>query len=283
MKLVSFELGGKPGIGVAVGGGLRGLQYDAPGYPGSLDGLLASGADLSAVGKALSAAPEFDAGAARFLPPVSRPSKILCVGLNYRAHSAETGLGAPDYPAIFARFPNTLVGHGQPLLVPAESAQLDFEAELAVVIGRRCRRVAKRDALGCVAGYSAFNDASVRDYQMKTSQWTMGKNFDATGGFGPWLVTPDELPPGGDGLRVKTRLNGRVEQDGTTADMVFKVAELIALLSAAMTLEPGDVIATGTPSGVGYSRKPPLFMKAGDVCEVEVEGVGVLRNPIAAG
>ncbi|PKL23926.1 MAG: hypothetical protein CVV47_11695 [Spirochaetae bacterium HGW-Spirochaetae-3] len=283
MRLSIYERDGKPGIGLWTGIELRGLEAGSAGYPGDLDELLASGADLGSVARVLAAAPIIDAGAVRFLPPVRRPSKIVCVGLNYRAHSAEIGFKAPDYPSFFARFPSSLVGHGSPIRRPAVSEQLDYEGEMVAVIGRRCRRAPVGQALEFVVGYSIFNEASIRDYQMRTSQWTIGKNFDATGGFGPCLVSPDELPPGGSGLRVRTRLNDTVVQDGNTADMVFGVAELIALLSEAMTLEPGDVIVTGTPSGVGMSRTPPLYMKPGDVCEVEIEGIGMLRNPIAAG
>lgn len=282
MKLTSYELGGKPGLGVWLATELRGFEAGAAGYPGSLDELLVSGADLHAVGTMLLKAPLVDQGAIRYLPPVRNPSKILCVGLNYRAHSKETGLGEPDYPTMFARFPSTLAGHGQALIKPVLSDQFDYEAELVAVIGRRCRKAGKAEALSYVAGYSIFNDASLRDYQMRTTQWTMGKNFDATGGFGPWLATPDELPPGGDGLRIMTRLNGQTLQDGNTADMVFKVADLVMHMSAVMTLEPGDLIVTGTPSGVGYSRKPPIFMKPGDVCEIEIEKLGTLRNPVMA-
>jgi 2-keto-4-pentenoate hydratase/2-oxohepta-3-ene-1,7-dioic acid hydratase in catechol pathway len=167
--------------------------------------------------------------------------------------------------------------------VPKASAMLDYEAELAVIIGKRGRNVPKEKALSLVGGYACFNDGSVRDYQMKTSQFTMGKNFDGTGGFGPDVVTPDELPAGAHGLKIKCRLNGKVLQDGTTADLVFDVASLIAELSTVMTLEPGDVIITGTPAGVGFTRNPKIFMKPGDVCEVEIEKIGVLRNKIVAG
>jgi len=282
MRLSTYELHGKAGIGAWSDGALHGLEAGASGYPGSLDELLASGADLAAVGTGLCLAPLVDPGAVRFMPPVRRPSKIVCVGLNYRAHSAETGFGAPDYPAIFARFPSCLVGHGESIVRPAVSDRLDYEAELVAVIGRRCRRATAADALSFVAGYSVFNEASIRDYQLRTSQWTIGKNFDGTGAFGPALVTPDELPAGAVGLAIRTRLNGVVVQDGNTADMVFGVAALVSILSEVMTLEPGDVIVTGTPAGVGMSREPPLYMRPGDVCEVEIEGVGVLRNPIAA-
>lgn len=283
MKFASYERNGSLGIGVWIGDELHGLERGAGGYPGSLDELLAAGSDLAAAAQVLAAAPVVDAWGIRFLPPVRRPSKILCVGLNYKAHSAETGLGEPDYPAVFARFASTLVGHGGAIVKPGISDQLDYEGELVAVIGRTCKRADRAGALASVAGYSIFNEASIRDYQMRTSQWTMGKNFDATGGFGPSLVTPDELPPGGDGLRVVTRLNGVVMQDGNTADMVFKVADLVSILSQVMTLEPGDIIVTGTPSGVGFSRKPPVFMKPGDSCEVEIERIGTLRNTIVAG
>lgn len=283
MKITRYERNGSAGTGVWIDRELHGLEQGAAGFPGSIDELLAAGADLQAVGRRLAVAPAVDIDAVGFLPPVQRPSKILCVGLNYKAHSAETGLGEPDYPAIFARFASTLVGHGGAIQRPPVSLQLDYEGELVAIIGRRCKRVGTDAALEYVAGYSIFNEASIRDYQMRTSQWTMGKNFDASGGFGPALVTPEELPPGGDGLRVVTRLNGIVMQDGNTADMVFKVADLVSILSQVMTLEPGDIIVTGTPSGVGFSRKPPIFMKPGDVCEVEIEKIGTLRNPVVAG
>ena len=178
------------------------------------------------------------------------------------------------------RGPGSLVAHGAPIVRPRVSEKLDYEAELAVVIGRRARHLSAANALDAVAGYSAFNDASVRDYQRKTSQWTIGKNFDGTGAFGPWLVTPDELPPGAAGLSIRSRLNGRVMQDANTRDFLWNVVEALVLITECMTLEPGDVIATGTPAGVGHARKPPVWMKAGDVCEIEIEGVGVLANPI---
>ena len=283
MRFSCYERNGTAGIGIWQGDELRGLYAGAAGYPGSLDELLGAGADLQATGKALQVAPVVNQAAIHFLPLLQHPSKILCIGLNYRAHSVETGLGAPDYPAVFARFPSCLIGHGSPLVKPPVSDQLDYEAELVAVIGRRCKGVTVAAALEYVAGYSMFNEASIRDYQLRTSQWTIGKNFDGTGAFGPALVTPDELPPGASGLGIRTRLNGKLVQDGTTADMVFGVASLVSILSEVMTLEPGDIIVTGTPAGVGMSRKPPLYMKAGDVCEVEIDGIGTLRNPVVAG
>lgn len=283
MRFSCYERNGTVGIGIWQGDELRGLEAGQRAYPGNLDELLATGADLQAIGTGLSAAPVVDTATIRFLPPLRRPSKILCIGLNYRAHSVETGLGAPDYPAVFARFPSCLIGHGSPLVKPVVSDQLDYEAELVAVIGQRCKGIKIASALDYVAGYSLFNEASIRDYQLRTSQWTIGKNFDGTGAFGPALVTPDELPPGATGLGIRTRLNGQLVQDGNTADMVFGVASLVSILSEVMTLEPGDIIVTGTPSGVGMSRKPQLFMKAGDVCEVEIDRIGTLRNPVVAG
>ena len=215
------------------------------------------------------------------LPPVSQPGKVICIGLNYVDHAKEGGNPIPDYPAVFLRATTSLVGPGQPILRPPVSEKLDYEAELAVIIGKPALRVREADALAHVAGYSCFNDGSLRDYQRKSTQWTMGKNFDATGAFGPELVTPDELPEGAHDLRIATRLNGRTLQDGNTRDMIFSVARTVAILSEVMTLEPGDVIITGTPAGVGYPRKPPIFMRRGDTCEIEIEGIGVLSNPIA--
>jgi acylpyruvate hydrolase len=217
----------------------------------------------------------------KLLPPVPRPGKVICIGLNYRAHAIEGRNPIPDYPAVFIRCNTSLAAPGAPLIYPECSDKLDYEAELAVVVGKRATAVHAADALDYVAGYSCFNDGSVRDYQRKSTQWTMGKNFDGTGGFGPDLVTPDELPTGASGLRLVARLNGEVMQDSNTSDMIFDVATLIATLSEGMTLEPGDVIATGTPSGVGYARTPPVFMKPGDVIEIDIERIGVLTNTIA--
>ena len=215
------------------------------------------------------------------LCPVPRPGKIICIGLNYRAHAIEGGNAIPDYPAVFMRGPTSLLSPGGAMIYPECSDKLDYEAELAVITGKTATNVSVADALGFVAGYSCFNDGSVRDYQRKSTQWTMGKNFDGTGGFGPDLVTSDELPAGASGLRLVARLNGEIMQDSNTADMIFNVAMLVSTLSQAMTLEPGDVIATGTPSGVGYARTPPVFMKPGDVCEIEIEGIGTLTNTVA--
>jgi 2-keto-4-pentenoate hydratase/2-oxohepta-3-ene-1,7-dioic acid hydratase in catechol pathway len=217
----------------------------------------------------------------RFLPVVPRPGKIVCLGLNYADHAKEGGNARPEYPSFFLRGATSMTGHLAPIIRPKASTKLDYEAELAVVIGRRARHLTAADALDCVAGYACFNDGSIRDYQRKTNQWTIGKNFDASGPFGPWLVTPDELPAGAAGLRIQSRLNGKVMQDANTKDFLWDVAESLRIITECMTLEPGDVIITGTPAGVGYARTPPVWMAPGDICEIEIEGIGILSNPIA--
>jgi acylpyruvate hydrolase len=217
-----------------------------------------------------------------FLPLATRPSKIICLGLNYRDHAEESGLGIPEFPVLFARFPSSLIGHQAPIILPKVSEQLDWEAELVVVLSKGGKNIAEADALNHVAGYSVFNDASIRDYQMKTPQWTAGKNFDDTGAIGPWLVTPDELPAGAAGLKIECRLDGVVMQSSNTSNLIFNVANTIHLLSGFMTLEAGDLLVMGTPGGVGIARNPQVWMKAGQVCEVEIEGVGLLINPIVA-
>ena len=280
MRIVNFEKGGIPGIAADDGSGWHGLTERDSGFPGTLPELIARGADLSRAGANLLPMHSIDLSTVRILPPVPKPPKILCVGLNYDDHLAESGLKKPVYPEIFGRFATSLIAHGEPIRRPRESSTLDYEAELAVVIGRGGRRIQLDRALDHVAGYSVFNDATIRDFQLRTPQWTMGKNFDATGAFGPWLVTPDAVPPGAHGLRVQGRLNGRVMQDARTDQLIFNVPALIAMISVAMSLEPGDVIITGTPGGVGVARKPPVFMQPGDVFEVEIDGIGVLSNPV---
>jgi acylpyruvate hydrolase len=280
MRFAAIHSGEREGLAVA-NGRLRGLFEGDAGYPGRLDGLVRKGCTaLDAAAAVLEKGEEIDASRVRFLPPLSAPGKIICVGLNYVDHSLESGFTPPDYPTIFTRFTSTLVGAGAPLVRPRVSIQLDYEGEMVAVIGKGGRHIAEEDALDHVIGYSIFNDASVRDYQKKAPQWTIGKNFDGTGAFGPHLVTADELPRGGKGLRIQTRLNGKVVQDASTDDMVFSVAKLISILSEAITLSPGDILVSGTPSGVGVARTPPLFMKQGDVCEVEIEKIGLLRNEV---
>ena len=216
-----------------------------------------------------------------FKVPIERPGKIVCMGLNYADHAKEGGNARPEYPSFFMRGPSSMTAHLSPIIRPKVSDKLDYEAELAFIVGKKARHLTLENALDCVAGYSIFNDGSIRDYQRKTTQWTIGKNFDQTGAFGPWLVTPDELPSGCDGLNIQSRLNGQVMQNANTKDFLWGVAETIVLISECMTLEPGDVVITGTPAGVGYARTPPVFMKPGDICEIEIESIGVLRNTIA--
>jgi len=280
MRIVHFEKGGVPGIAADDGTGWHGLTKRESGFPGTLPELIAQGADLSRTGKSLLHMPAIDLNTVRILPPVPKPPKILCVGLNYDDHLEESGLKKQVHAEIFVRFTASLFAHGETILRQFESCSLDYEAELAVVIGRRGRRIHRDEAVDHVAGYSLFNDATIRDFQLRTPQWTMGKNFDATGAFGPWLVTPDAVPPGAHGLRIQGRLNGRVMQDARTDQLIFSVPALIETISVAMSLEPGDVIITGTPGGVGAARKPPVFMQSGDVFEVEIEGIGVLSNPV---
>jgi 2-keto-4-pentenoate hydratase/2-oxohepta-3-ene-1,7-dioic acid hydratase in catechol pathway len=217
---------------------------------------------------------------AKLLPAVQRPGKIVCLGLNYADHAAEGGHKKPEYPSFFLRVPSSLAAHGEPLLRPRVSDRFDWEAELAVIIGKPGQHLTEANALDVVAGYTCFNDGSLRDYQRKTSQWTIGKNFDRTGPLGPWVVPASELPPGATGLKIESRLNGQVMQSSNTSNMLFPVVETLCLLTEVMTLEPGDVIAMGTPSGVGYARTPPVFMKAGDRIEIDIEKIGVLANTI---
>lgn len=227
-------------------------------------------------------APSFDVAQITPTRLLDRPGKIVCLGLNYAEHAREGGYDVPDYPAMFLRATTSMIAAQAPMVLPNASATFDYEAELMVIIGKGGRHIAEADALNHVFGYSAFNDGSVREYQRKTHQWTAGKNFDGTGAVGPYVVTPDEVPAGASGLQISTRLNGRVMQDSNTSDMIFPVARTIAIVSEIMTLEPGDMIAFGTPPGVGHARKPQVWMKAGDVIEVEIEGIGICRNPIVA-
>lgn len=214
--------------------------------------------------------------------PVARPGKIVCLGLNFAEHAREGGYDVPDYPAMFMRANTSMIAAEAPMVLPTASHTFDYETELMVIIGKGGRHIAEADALDHVFGYSTFNDGSIREYQRKTHQWTAGKNFDGTGAVGPYVVTPDEVPEGASGLTIATRLNGRVLQNSNTSDMIFTVAKTIAIVSEIMTLEPGDMIAFGTPPGVGHARKPQVWMKAGDVVEVEIEGIGICRNEIVA-
>lgn len=212
-------------------------------------------------------------------PVVPDPHKIICIGLNYRDHAHETNLQIPDVPTVFAKYRNTLIGQGTAILMSPASSQVDYEAELAFVIGRRAKQVSKADALSCVAGYTIFNDVSARDYQLRTSQWTLGKSFDTFGPLGPALVTADEVP-NPHTLGIKLRVGDELLQDSNTSQMIFSIATLVNHLSSAMTLEPGDVVATGTPAGVGFTRKPPRYLQPGEMVEIEIDGLGKLQNPV---
>lgn len=282
MRFAAFEQDGRRGLAAAdKNGGLRARFAGQDGYPGDLATLIARGGDaLQEAHRTLLSGTPVDPDSIKFLPPIPAPGKVVCVGLNYADHSAESGYEVPSYPPIFGRFNSSLIGHKAPIVRPRVSDQLDWEGEIVAVIGRGGRDIPKESALDHVIGYSLFNDGSIRDYQFKSPQWTVGKNFDDTGAFGPYLVTADELPPGCAGLRLQTRLNGEVMQDVSTNDIIFDVATLVSVLSEAFRWESGDIIVTGTPSGIGLARKPPIWMKPGDVCEVEVEGLGVLSNPI---
>ena len=217
----------------------------------------------------------------RYLPTIPNPDKVLCVGLNYRAHQEETGRGGEGVPTIFTRFAASQMGHLEPMVRPRESATLDYEGEIAMIIGRPGRRIARADALSHVAGFSIYNDGSVREYQRQTSQFTPGKNFSATGGFGPWMMTPDEIGDLDD-MEITTRLNGEVMQNARASLLVHGFAELIEFCSTFTELVPGDVIVTGTPGGVGVARTPPVFMDDGDSIEIEVKPIGRLVNPVIA-
>ena len=213
--------------------------------------------------------------------PVPDPGKILCLGLNYRDHAEESNMELPEHPIVFTKFSNTVIGPDDTIELPSVSHEVDYEAEFAVVIGRRAKNVSKAEALEYVAGYLPFHDVSARDYQHRTSQWTLGKNFDTFGPMGPALVTSDEIPDPAN-LNISLRLNGAIMQSSNTCHLIFSVGDLVAEISSVMTLEPGDLISTGTPGGVGAARTPPVFLRAGDVVEVEIEGLGVLRNPVVA-
>ena len=249
--------------------------------PPTLRDALSSGAVEQLVAR-VGEAPRLALDALKLLPVIPNPEKILCVGLNYRAHQEEMGRGGEGFPTIFTRFASSQVGHGQPMIRPLESETLDYEGEIALVIGRSGRRILRSNALDHVFGISIYNDGSVREYQRQTSQFTPGKNFPATGAFGPWVVTLDEVPDLS-ALNLTTRLNGQQMQQASSAQLVHGFAEIIEYCSTFTELVPGDVLVTGTPGGVGAARKPPVFMDAGDVIEVELSGVGKLRNTIAVG
>jgi 2-keto-4-pentenoate hydratase/2-oxohepta-3-ene-1,7-dioic acid hydratase in catechol pathway len=279
MRLLSFAVNGRSSYGIVVGDGVVDAGKRLGDRFENLRNALLADA-LPALRQLEGAEPDHALDDVEFLPPIPEPAaKLLCIGINYMPHIQEMGRERPEYPVVFVRFVDSVVGHGQPMLRPIGSTQFDYEGELAVVIGKRARRVSRAAALDYVAGYSCFNDGSIRDFQRHSQQFTPGKNFHASGSFGPWIVTADEQPDPRR-LRLRTRLNGAVVQDESVAELCFDVAQLIEYCSLWTQLEPGDVIVTGTPGGVGAGRKPPLWMKAGDTVEVDITGIGVLRNPI---
>ena len=287
MKIVAFEGQGGPRTGIVEGDQVIDLQAAEPRVPNDLAEWLAKTngdtKQLAEIAKRAPASARKPLSSIAYALPVGRPGKIVCLGLNYLEHVKEGSQrdNIPKFPTIFMRGLTSLVPHGAPILRPLASETLDYEAELILVIGKHAKHLTAANATSCIAGYSCGNEGSVREFQRKTTQWDMGKNFDRTGGFGPWLITADELPDAAKGLKIQSRLNGTVMQSDNTDNMLFPIVEMLVYITQGITLEPGDVIFTGTPSGVGHARKPPVWMKNGDTIEVEIERIGTLRNPIA--
>jgi len=280
MKLASFSAAGRDTYGAVVEGGVVDLgRRLGDRYP-TLRAAIAGDALARLAGEVVAAKPDFSLAQVTLLPPITDPDKIICAGRNYRAHAAEAGGAPPENPQVFLRLVNTLVAHGQPMVCPKISGDFDYEGELALIIGKPGRHIAKADALSHIFGYTLFNDGSIRDIQFKHSI-AAGKNFHQTGGFGPWIVTADEIPDP-TRLHLATRLNGHEVQHTGIDDLIFDIPTLISYCSDWTPMIAGDVISTGTPEGVGFARKPPLWMKPGDFVEVEIGGIGVLRNPIVA-
>lgn len=279
MKIASFVYQNRPTYGAVDGDQVIDLESLKPHLGLDLKEAIARNRLSELDAAALDGLPRVPLSEITFLPVIANPGKVLCIGINYATHVRETGRDMPTYPMIFTRFADSQTAHLQPIVRPTVSHKLDFEGELAVVIGKTARHVKQEDALDYVAGYSCYNDGSVRDWQKHTIQFVPGKNFPATGGFGPWLVTSDEI---GDpqGLELTTRLNGEVMQHTRTSDMIFDVRKLIEYCTAFTELAPGDVIVSGTTGGVGAFREPPVWMKPGDVVEIEIERIGILRNSI---
>jgi acylpyruvate hydrolase len=284
MRLLSFVKDHQPRIGALTVAGVIDLSLVDAAAPTDLGAVIKAGqlADIAAILAAADGTVHYQLDELDLQVPIATPGKILCLGLNYMDHIAEGPFEKQPFPAIFMRSPTSLVAAHKPILAPRMSNTMDYEAELAVIIGQKCKHLTADNALDVIAGYSCFNDGSVREYQRHTIQWTMGKNFDQTGPFGPVLVTPDELPPAADGLKIECRLNGQTVQSSTTDMMIFKVVETLVYITEAMTLDAGDIVVMGTPSGVGHGRKPPLWMQDGDVVEVEIEKIGLLCNPVKA-
>ena len=289
MKIVAFEGQGGARLGVVEGDQAIDLQAVDGNAPTDLGAWLAtSNGDVKALGELAKRAPASarkPLSSLTYRLPVARPGKIICLGLNYLEHVKEGPQrdNLPKFPTIFMRGPSSLVPHGQPILRPKASETLDYEAELIFIVGKRAKHLTPAGAYACIAGYACGNEGSVREFQRKTTQWDMGKNFDRTGGFGPWMVTADEVPPGGKGLKIESRLNGQVMQSDNTDNMMFPVAETIAYVTQGMTLEPGDIIITGTPPGVALGMKPaPVFLKPGDVVTLGIAKLGEQRQKIVA-
>ncbi|MEA2938851.1 MAG: hypothetical protein QOC56_2355 [Alphaproteobacteria bacterium] len=286
MKIVGFESSQGLRLGVIEGDQVIDLQAVDAKLPANLAEVLkANNGDLKPLADLAKRAPasaRLPLKGLKYAFPVARPGKIICLGLNYLEHVKEgpNRDNIPKFPTIFMRCVTSLVPHGAPIIRPKVSETFDYEAELIFVVGKRAQHMTMENAYSCIAGYSCGNEGSIREFQRKTTQWDMGKNFDRTGGFGPWLVTADEIAPGAKGLKIQSRLNGTVMQSDNTDNMMFPIAETIVYVTQGITLEPGDIVFTGTPSGVGHARKPPVFMKQGDTCEIDIEGVGVLSNPV---
>ena len=282
MRFTTFRQQNQDRLGVVTGSDVIDLQLALPDLSSDLRTNLRNGVDMVAAAKAAieSKTPRMPLASLTLSPLLPEPGKIICLGLNYFDHAKEGGRDKPEYPWFFMRTATSLLAPNAKALRPKVSVRFDYEAEVAVIIGKTVKHASLDNALDAVFGYSCFNDISVRDYQKKTPQWSIGKNFDRTGGFGPVLVTADELPAGASELRIQTRLNGQIMQDANTRDMIWGVAETIKLVSECMTLEPGDLIIMGTPAGVGQARNPPVWMKQGDTVEIEIENIGILRNTI---
>jgi len=286
MKIVGFEANNGLRLGVVEGDAVIDLQAADAATPGDLGEVLRRGngdlKPLADLAKKAPASARRPLAGLKFGFPVAKPGKIVCLGLNYLDHVKEGPQrdNVPKFPSIFFRVQTSMVPHLQPIIRPRESIQLDYEAEMVAIVGKRAKHLTMDNAVACIAGYSCANEGSVREFQRHTTQWGMGKNFDKTGSIGPWMVSADEVPKGGKGLKIETKLNGKTMQSSNTDLFMFPVAESLVYLTEGMTLEPGDVLFTGTPSGVGHARKPePVWMKSGDTCEIEIEGIGVLRNP----
>lgn len=282
MRLATFEVDGRRSYGVVEGDTIVDAGATLSERYADLKALIAGGDVAGDIGgHDLSDAPRHALSAVVLKPTIPNPDKVICVGLNYETHRKETGRDKSEYPVLFTRFANSQVGDGEPMILPTVSDKFDFEGELAVIIGRGGRHIAERDGLSHVAGYACYNDGTLRDWQRHTHQFIPGKNFPGTGAFGPWMVTPDDIPDPTK-LELTTRLNGEVMQNATTDLLIFTIPYLIHYCSDFTELVPGDVIVTGTPGGVGFKRNPPLFMKAGDRIEVEISGIGTLANDIRA-